>query len=135
MSFPEFGATKTWCTVVRIWNQLKILLILLSLKCIAESVLKTSCSLNHSQSVSHWKFLGRMAELAEDYKINRQLLIKIFFEQLWKVDQKTKVAHYFDNSNRTFFSRPKSQMLAKNEVQIWPSYRGSHLSALDWVVV
>ena len=47
-----------------------------------------------------------MAGLAEDNKNYRQLLIKIFFEQLWKVVENTKVVHYFDNSKG---NRPKSQ--------------------------
>ena len=42
---------------------------------------------------------GRMAELAEGDKNGRQLLILNKFEHLWKVDQKTKVVYYFDNSN------------------------------------
>ena len=44
-----------------------------------------------------------MVELAEGSKNCRQLLIQNIFEQLWKVDQKTKGVHYFDNSNRIFF--------------------------------
>ena len=43
------------------------------------------------------KIQGRMAELAEGKRNYRQLLIKIFFEQLCKVDKNTIVAHYFDN--------------------------------------
>ena len=50
-----------------------------------------------------------MAGLAEDSKNYQQLLIKNFFEQLWKVVENTKVVHYFDNSKGIFFSRPKSQ--------------------------
>ena len=58
------------------------------------------------------------------------------FEQLWKVDQKTKVAHYFDNSNEKSFLRPKSQGLAKNQVPIRPSYRegATCQPEPDWVV-
>ena len=48
-----------------------------------------------------------MAALAEDNKNYRQLLIKIFFEQLWKVDKNTKVVHYFDNSKGIFFFEAK----------------------------
>ena len=72
--------------------------------------------------------------MAEGYRNCHQLQIKRFFEQLWKVDQKTKVAHYFDNSNRIYIRGQNLKGLAKNQVQIWPSYRGSHLSAPDWVV-
>ena len=39
----------------------------------------------------------------------RQSLNKIFFEQLWKVVENTKVVHYFDNSKGIFFLWPKSQ--------------------------
>ena len=39
-----------------------------------------------------------MAALAEDNKNYRHLLIKIFFEQIWKVDKNTKVVQSFDNS-------------------------------------
>ena len=48
-----------------------------------------------------------MAELAEDHKNYRQLLIKNFFEQLWKVVENTKVVHYFDNSKGNFFFEAK----------------------------
>ena len=47
-----------------------------------------------------------MAELAEGNKNCCQLLLKKTFEPLWKVDPKTKVVHYFENSNRIFFSGP-----------------------------
>ena len=50
-----------------------------------------------------------MAALAEENKNYRQLLIKIFFEKLWKLDKNTKVVHYFGNSKGNFFSTPKSQ--------------------------
>ena len=33
-----------------------------------------------------------------------------------------------------FFRGQNLKGLAKDQVQIWPSYRGSHLSAPDWVV-
>ena len=49
-----------------------------------------------------------MAGLAERNKNYRQLLIiKNFFEQLWKVDENTKVVHYFDNSKGNFFFKAK----------------------------
>ena len=48
-----------------------------------------------------------MAGLAENNKNYRQLLIKNFFEQLWKVVENTKVVHNFDNSKGIFFSRQK----------------------------
>ena len=50
-----------------------------------------------------------MAELAEVNKNYRQLLIKEFFGQVWKVDKNTKFVHYFDNYKGFFFLRPKSQ--------------------------
>ena len=37
----------------------------------------------------------------------RQTLNKGFFEKLWKVNQKTKIVHYFDNYNRIFFFKAK----------------------------
>ena len=38
-----------------------------------------------------------LAESAEGNHLNVNYLVKIFFEQLWKVGQKIKVVHYFDN--------------------------------------
>ena len=58
-----------------------------------------------------------MAALADDNKNYRQLLIKIFFEQLWKVDKNTKVVHYFDNSKGFCFRGQYLKGLAENQVQ------------------
>ena len=38
-------------------------------------------------------------------------LYKNFFEQFWKVDQKTKIVHFFNNSKQFFFSKQISQRL------------------------
>ena len=46
------------------------------------------------------------------------MLYKIFFEQLWKVGENTKVVHYFDNSKGNFFLRGQNlNGLAANQVQ------------------
>ena len=72
-----------------------------------------------------------MAALAEDNKNYQQLLIKKFFEQLWKVAGNTKVVHYFDNSIGNFFFRGQNlNILAANQVQNLSTSRGRHLSAL-----
>ena len=47
---------------------------------------------------------GRIGRRAQKRPSNTYLK-KI--ELLWKVDQKTKVVHYFDNSNRIFFFEAK----------------------------
>ena len=73
-----------------------------------------------------------MAGVAEDNKNYRQLLIKNFFEQLWKVDKNTKVAHYFDNSKEFFFRGQNLNGLAANQVQNLSTNRGCHLSVSDW---
>ena len=52
-----------------------------------------------------------MAGLAEKNKNYRQLLIKIFFEQLWKVVENTKFVHYFDNSKGKIFFKAKIAMV------------------------
>ena len=66
-----------------------------------------------------------MAELAEVNKNYRQLLIKEFFGQVWKVDKNTKFVHFFNNSQGIFF-------LAENQVQNFSTCRGRHLSALGY---
>ena len=71
-----------------------------------------------------------MAELAEDQKNYRQLLIKNLFEQLWKAVENTKVVHYFDNSKGIFFRGQNLNSLAENQVQNLSTSRGRHLSAL-----
>ena len=48
----------------------------------------------------------------------RQTLNNFFFEKLWKVTQKTKVVHYFDNCNRFFFQGQNFKHLAENQVAI-----------------
>ena len=53
----------------------------------------------------------------------RQTLNRIFFEKLWKVNQKVKIVHYFDNYNRIFFSKPKCQTFS------WKS--GCHLNVMQ----
>ena len=74
-----------------------------------------------------------MAGLAEDNKNYRQLLIKKIFEQLWKVVEKTKVVHYFDNFKGNFFFRGQNLSgLAANQVQNLSTSRGRHLSVSDW---
>ena len=74
-----------------------------------------------------------MAGLAERNKNYRQLLIKKFFEQLWKVVENTKVVHYFDNSKGNFFFRGQNlNGLAANQVQNLSTSRGRHLSVSDW---
>ena len=49
------------------------------------------------------KILGWTAKLAEGDKNGRQLLIKKKLSTSGKLDQKTKVVYYFDNSNGIFF--------------------------------
>ena len=67
-----------------------------------------------------------MAELAEGNKNYRQLLIKKFFEQLWKVVENTKVVHYFDNYKGNFFLRPKSQWCGcKSSFKIYRQVEGA----------
>ena len=73
-----------------------------------------------------------MAGLAEDNKNYQQLLIKKFFEQLWKVVENTKVVHYFDNSKGNFFFEAKiSTVWLKIKFKIYQLTRGRHLSALE----
>ena len=63
--------------------------------------------LSHTESAL---LCGRfLAEMAEGNHLDGNYLVKIFFEQLWKVGQKIKVVHYFDNCKGNFFSRAKSQ--------------------------
>ena len=73
-----------------------------------------------------------MAELAEDQKNYRQLLIKNLFEQLWKAVENTKVVHYFDNSKGIFFRGQNLNSLAENQVQNLLTNRGRHLLALGY---
>ena len=74
-----------------------------------------------------------MAELAEGNKNHQQLLIKFFFEQLWKVVENTNVVHYFDNSKGNFFFRGHNlNSLAANQVQNLLTSRGRHLTVSDW---
>ena len=67
-----------------------------------------------------------MAGLAEDSKNYRQLLIKNFFEQLWKVVENTKVVHYFDNSKGIFFFKAKiSKVWLKIKFKIYRQVEGA----------
>ena len=67
-----------------------------------------------------------MAGLAEDNKNYRQLLIKFFFEQHWKVVENTKVVHYFDNSKGIFlFEAQISTVWLKIKFKIYRQVEGA----------
>ena len=67
-----------------------------------------------------------MAGLAERNKNYRQLLIKNFFEQLWKVVENTKVVHYFDNSKRNYIFKAKiSTVWLKIKFKIYRHVEGA----------
>ena len=66
-----------------------------------------------------------MAELAEGNKNYRQLLNKIFFEQLWKVVKNAKVVHYFDNSKGFFFEAKISKVWLKIKFKIYRHVEGA----------
>ena len=61
--------------------------------------------------VSYWKFCGDSQFLTlgqhVPVKIGQQLLNKKIFEQFLKLGQKTKIVHYFDNSEWNFFFMAK----------------------------
>ena len=67
-----------------------------------------------------------MAGLAEDNKNYQQLLIKKFFEQLWKVVENPKVVHYFDNSKGNFFFEAQiSTVWLKIKFKIYQQVEGA----------
>ena len=53
----------------------------------------------------------------KENKNYRQLLIEIFFEQLWKIDKKTKVVNYFER--KFFFEAKISKVWLKIKFKIF----------------
>ena len=64
-------------------------------------------------------------------KSYQQSLNKKHFEQLWKVDENTKVVHNFYNSEGNFFRCQNLNGLAANKVQNLSTSKGNHLSVSD----